>query len=205
MKKSDKRNLIIGVILFYSVCFGGIILFANLRSKDAISTFENNIKNSDIIREKYGNIKKIKFKNLFNYGKSVNNEYVMKVKITNDKNKTYIIDVISGKSTNSIVGFIIDGKRYDEYESFNLENYQNKINNNKLEDVKIVKFTNYQELFDKIKELAIELYGEDDYLAYKIYYDKNNLTYLVEVYTKEKQINFFIKENGEVLSSFIVE
>lgn len=205
MKKTDKKNLIMVLVLFYSFCFGGIILFANLRSKDAISTFENNIKNSDVIKEKYGNIEKIKFKNIFNYGKSVNNEYVMKVKITNDKHKTYIIDVISGKSTNSIVGFIIDGQRYDEYEKFNLNDYQDEIKNNKLENITIDKFNNYQELFAEIKELAINKYGEDDYLAYKIYYDKNALTYLVEVYSKEKQINFFIKENGEVLSSYIIE
>jgi len=205
MKKSNNRNLIIGFTIFYLVCIILIIIFLNLNNKRAINVFEDYVKNSDVLKEKYGNIKKIRFKNPLNYGKSVNDEYIMTIKITNDQNKTYVIDVIDGKSTNSMVGFIINGERFVEYEKFNLVDYQDKIKNNNLEKQNVGVFNNYQELFDQIKILFIKLYGEKDNLAYKIYYDKNNLTYLIETYSNEQSVGFLISDNGNVLSIFELE
>ena len=205
MKKSNNRNLIIGFTIFYLVCIILIIIFLNLNNKRAINVFEDYVKNSDVLKEKYGNIKKIRFKNPLNYGKSVNDEYIMTIKITNDQNKTYVIDVIDGKSTNSMVGFIINGERFVEYEKFNLVDYQDKIKNNNLEKQNVGVFNNYQELFDQIKILFIKLYGEKDNLAYKIYYDKNKLTYLIETYSNEQSVGFLISDNGNVLSIFELE
>ena len=202
MKKSDKKIIILTIVIFYVVCLSLFVLFLYWRNRDALNTFEDVVKSSYVIKEKYGKIEKIRFYNPLNYGTKVNDEYIMKVKITNDKNKTYEIDVIDGKDTNSIVGYIIDNKRYDEYEQFNLDEYKDKIDNKIINN--IGEFNNYQELFNEVNKLANDMYGVDNYFAYKIYYDRNNKVYLVEVYSKEKGVNFIIKENGEVLSSCII-
>lgn len=205
MSKTDQRNIIMGFTIFYLVCTIVFILFLYLNNRRVINLFEDYVKNSYVLKEKYGNIRKIKFKNPFNYGKAVNDEYIMTIKITNDQNKTYVIDIIDGKLTNSMVGFIINGERFTEYESFNLDDYQDKIENNNVKNQNVGEFNNYQELFNKIKILFIELYGEKDNLAYKIYYDKNKSTYLIETYFDEQCIVFLIKEKGNVLSIFEIE
>ena len=202
MTKFDKRNLIICLTTFYIVCIILLVIFLNLNNRRVIELFEDYVKGSDVLKEKYGNIIKVKFKNPFNYGKSVNGEYIMTIKITNDQNKTYIIDIIDGKLTNSMVGFIINGERYDEYESFNLDDYQDKLKNNYVKNKDIGEFDNYEELFDKAKNLLIEEYDKTERCAYNIYYDKNNLIYLIEVYSNEYDIGLLIKENGNILSIF---
>lgn len=206
MTKSDKRNLCVFIFAFYGICGILFCFMIYLNNKRAINTFENVVKNSEILVHRYGKIKKIKFKNPLNYGKSVDDEYIMKIVITNQDNKSYQIDIIDGSSTNSIVGYIINKTRYDEYESFDIKDYKKEIEKNNLDNINIGKFTNYKELFQEVNKLAIELYGNYNYSAYRIYYDRNSSVYMIQVYSSEitEIYAFLIHENGKVLSSFII-
>ena len=182
MKKSPILKIILFVLCWNIVLFPILYLSARHRANRILKPYVQEVKDSIVINNEFGEIKDVKIMHIFNYTKRSMNHTCIEMKIITKNDKHVICSI----TENNLQGYIYNKKIYEEKTSstiIEIENYNNDF------DSQLNTYLNEINNYPKTREPII----------YKI---ENNRYKIVNIckYQKEKECN---ETNEKYLNNLI--